>query len=273
MVMNIFTLVPKNYKNISRSPKNIYRLAKYFIARAFGSEDYVPFLIISRSRTGSTLLMTSLNSHPNIMCLGERLNFLRRNEKSRKRNPASIIKNFYSKQPRYTKAAGFKLFYSHPNDASESEREAIWAQLAAIDNLKIVNLRRENVLRALISKELAAQSGEYFSTNKSNGSKSSKKIEFKPEKLHEELDKNEHRQKTCLDRFNHCKKLEITYEQLVSNPSETHQALCDFLNVDQVSLSSDLKKQNPEPIKEILTNYTELEEYFSGTAYSSFFKE
>ena len=271
--MNIFTLVPKNYKNISRSPKNIYRLAKYFIARAFGSEDYVPFLIISRSRAGSTLLMTSLNSHPNIMCLGERLNFLRRNEKSRKRNPASIIKNFYSKQPRYTKAAGFKLFYSHPNDASESEREAIWAQLAAIDNLKIVNLRRQNVLRALVSKEIAAQSGEYFSTKKSNGSKSSKKIEFKPEKLHVELDKNEHREKTCLNRFNHCEKLEITYEQLVSNPGETHQALCDFLNVDQVSLSSDLKKQNPEPIKEILTNYTELEEYFSGTAYSSFFKE
>lgn len=233
----------------------------------------MPFLIISRSRTGSTLLMTSLNSHPNIMCLGERLNFLRRNEKSRRRNPVSIIKNIYGKQPGYTKAAGFKLFYSHPNDASESEREAIWAQLAAIDGLKIINLRRKNVVRALISKEIAAQSGEYFSTKKSDGPKSNKKIEFRPEKLHEELGKNEHREKTCLSRFNHCEKLEITYEQLVSNPSETHQALCEFLNVDQVCLSSDLKKQNPEPIKEILTNYVELEEYFSDTEYSHFFQE
>ena len=266
MVMNIFTRAPRN-------PKNIYRTAKYFIARIFGSENYAPFLVISRSRTGSTLLMTSLNSHSNIICRGERLNFLRRNEKSRKRNPVAVIKNIYGKQPTYIKAAGFKLFYSHPNDGSESEREAIWAQLAAIDNLKIVHLRRENVLRALISKEIAAQSGEYFSTKKSNGPKSPKRIEFKPEKLHEELDNNELREKTCLSRFNHCEKLDITYEKLVSNPSETHQALCAFLNVDQVSLSSDLKKQNPEPINEILTNYAELEEYFSNTAYSKFFQE
>ena len=122
MVMNIFTRAPRN-------PKNIYRTAKYFIARIFGSENYAPFLVISRSRTGSTLLMTSLNSHSNIICRGERLNFLRRNETSRKRNPVAVIKNIYGKQPTYIKAAGFKLFYSCLLYTSPSPRDATLSRM------------------------------------------------------------------------------------------------------------------------------------------------
>ena len=47
------------------------RLAWYGLLAPFGHEDYVPFIVLTRSRTGSNLLVSFLNGHPDIFCEGE----------------------------------------------------------------------------------------------------------------------------------------------------------------------------------------------------------
>jgi hypothetical protein len=46
-----------------------------------------------------------------------------------------------------------------------------------------------------------------------------------------------------------------------------------FLGVNYCELFSDLEKQNPEPLSELIQNYGELKDRFTGTEWSRFFME
>jgi LPS sulfotransferase NodH len=72
--------------------------------RLFGNKEYKKYIIISTSRTGSTLLMALLNSHKNIICDGELFKDL--GVKTCK----EIWINFFNHKPKNRKHVGFKLF-------------------------------------------------------------------------------------------------------------------------------------------------------------------
>ena len=52
-------------------PKKGLLYLKHGLFSLWGDQDYKPFIILSRSRTGSNLLVSLLNSHPQIFCEGE----------------------------------------------------------------------------------------------------------------------------------------------------------------------------------------------------------
>ncbi|WP_280564143.1 hypothetical protein [Chromohalobacter sp. 48-RD10] len=93
-----------------RNPKKAIRVVRYKGASVIGDNRYRKFIVLTRSRTGSNLLVSLLNSHPNISADGEI--FSKLNGRDYKR----IISNAFSRQPRYIKAKGFKIFYYHPQD-------------------------------------------------------------------------------------------------------------------------------------------------------------
>mgnify|MGYP006437466411 CR=1 FL=1 len=65
----------KNIKQVlSQSIKN----SKKRVLSIFDHENFTKFIVLSRSRTGSNLLISMLNSHPNISAEGEK--FSRLNE-------------------------------------------------------------------------------------------------------------------------------------------------------------------------------------------------
>ena len=81
---------------------------RYLILKILGHRNFKRFIVLSRSRTGSNMLISYLNSHPNIVAKGEALK--RMNRKS----ASDILKEIYSNQPFWKKAVGFKIFYYHP---------------------------------------------------------------------------------------------------------------------------------------------------------------
>ncbi len=106
----------------------------------FGNRNYRKFVIVSDSRTGSTLLMQLLKIHPEIICFGEE--FKKLNGKSCRRKWSEIFRN----RPREVRWVGFKLFYNHPSD---SEDKKVWEFIEKDQDIVIIHLTRRNILRPL----------------------------------------------------------------------------------------------------------------------------
>ncbi len=70
--------------------------------------DFQRFIVLSRSRTGSNMLLSFLNSHPNIHAEGEVFNRLNG------QNYQEILSRVFADQPPRILAKGFKIFYYHP---------------------------------------------------------------------------------------------------------------------------------------------------------------
>ena len=110
------------------------------------------------------MLVQYLNSHPHIRCEYETLGILDN------RSGPALVKRIYSKQPFFTKAKGFKVFYYHPMDASDEVFEQTWKALVSIPNLHMIHLKRINVLETAISSKIAYQTGLYGNTGTKNTS-------------------------------------------------------------------------------------------------------
>ena len=81
------------------------------------SDQYNKFVIIARSRTGSNLLRSYLNSHPNIEAHDELFRELKR------KSCQEIWKGLFIKKNKKIKYVGFKIFYYHPLEGSDN---SIW---------------------------------------------------------------------------------------------------------------------------------------------------
>lgn len=99
----------------------------------------IKFIVLTRSRTGSNLLVSMLNSHPDVRCGGEELRSLNGRQVSE-----AIETSFPIRQA--LKASGFKIFYYHPLDDSSG---AVWDTLSAMRELRVLHLMRRNILRTL----------------------------------------------------------------------------------------------------------------------------
>ena len=74
-------------------------------------------------------------------------------------------------------------------------------------------------------------------------------------------------------KFNEHDYLEIHYEDLASQNNKTMDKVFKFLNVNPTKIKTSLKKQNPEQIKDIVLNYTELKERLIAMELNSYLLE
>src|SRR5699024_1614793 len=119
---------------------------KYNLLSVFGDKDYKRFIVLTRSRSGSNWLISLINSHPHLKSDGEIFHDLNG------RSYQHILAKTFSKQPSFIKAKGFKIFYYHP---LEDDTAGVWDALKSQDDLHVNQLRRENILKTLISRKNA----------------------------------------------------------------------------------------------------------------------
>jgi hypothetical protein len=119
-------------------------------------DNYQRFIILSRSRTGSNLLISYLNSHPNILAENEIFQRLQGKDYQK------ILTQTFRPYPERIRAVGFKIFYYHPVDV---ENCLLWDDLIAMKNLHIIHLKRRNILRVLVSRKIAARSKSWSSVD------------------------------------------------------------------------------------------------------------
>ena len=66
---------------------------------------------------------------------------------------------------------------------------------------------------------------------------------------------------------------EVYYEDLVRDRDNVLNEVQSFLKVTSARLTSPLRKQNRYSLREQLTNYDELKEYFQNSEWVTFFEE
>jgi LPS sulfotransferase NodH len=230
---------------------------------AVGSSDYVPFIVLTRSRCGSNLLLSYLNSHPHVFVEAEI--FWRMNG----RDPIARLRRTFGKQPRRVRARGFKIFYYHPLDHA---REGLWNELEAMEALRIIHLRRENVLRTLVSRKVA-QFDRVWLAEADVPSAPKPRVTFTVPELEAGFSQTRDWEESAARRFCNHATIRVTYENLVANPAETMESTLQFLGLGSFRLHTTLRRQNPERLSELIENYQDLRDAFENTPWRRYFVE
>lgn len=226
--------------------------------------QYRKFLLLTSPRSGTHMLKTSLDAHPNMVCLTEMFNpdYIAREYDYDDSMPApQVLKKYiYKDYEPEVKAVGFCL---HRFGSNFGNWPNLWNILKNTEDLYIVSLTRNNLLRRYLSVQLQ-QIPNLAKT------KLEPKV-FDPVELKEDFT----RQNKKIDEFNQFFSdhpiINVTYEQLCEDYTTTMNKLQDFLGVPMVELKPGTGKRNNPPISDYILNYQELKQQFANTEWSAFF--
>ena len=212
---------------------------------------YIPFVILCEPRSGSTLLHTYLNFHPQIQSYGE---ILRETWEVKKDAHADPLENSIRKPhaPKI-KAVGLKLFYFYYEHALYA---GAFQEILKNHDIKIIHLIRKDILKLYISLQRAEKTNVWSST-KAPVREAVEKITINIEDFRYFATTYVQRQKTFQNLFQNHPIHNITYEDLSSNPDDVLKGVQKFLGVSIKKLQSLLQKQNAENMEGLLINYEE----------------
>ncbi len=243
-----------------------------------GSDDYQKFVLIGTARVGSTLLQAYLNQHPNIFCEGEiyntdHLKIYGKKERliQKLRNaPVQFVKEYgFPKHENKIQSAGFKLFYEHFRD---KRTKKVWDFLAEKKDLKIIHLKRENVLRSLVSLKIAYKTNEWRSFEEKEDE--NKEIILTKEECLERFNFLEQNEKFVDNHFSKQPILKLKYKDLVRKKQKAMADIYSFLDTEVIEVAeAAIKRQNPEPLHKLIANFDELKDDFKNSIYIKHFQE
>jgi LPS sulfotransferase NodH len=188
------------------------------------------------------------------------------------RNYQEILDSTFSNHPKFVKSVGFKIFYYHPNDEHNSE---LWETLINMENLRVIHLKRRNILRTLISRKIAEIQDQWAKTNKEIQSRNKvpKQVSISVEDLNKGFNQTRRWENDGAHKFADHPIIDVYYEDLVENKDAELRKIWEFLDVSTFEAKTPLKKQNPESLSELLTNFDEISTYFLDTEWHPFFVE
>jgi LPS sulfotransferase NodH len=237
----------------------------------------VPFVILFVERSGSSFLATLLESHHEIHCQCEIfpadsywINEHKNIELNTLEEDMNILtKAFSYKENSPLHAKGFKIKF--PSQVKYYPQ--IWDSLLHHrDKTHFIALNRNNVLKQSVStlnrnRLLDSPTREYLFPNPNKP-----KIHVDATELVSMMKTYDKRNK---DLFASIKQLphvlSCSYEDLLTNESETLKRILAFLQVDSSTpLCSNLKKVTPDNLDDIVENMDEIKQKLSGTKWEKF---
>lgn len=229
-----------------------------------GQRYYQRFAVLARSRTGSNLLVSLLDSHPAVVAHYEVFRTLG------ERSCNQIFNRVFCRYPPGIKAVGFKIFYYHPNDDDSGE---IWRLLRADPALKILHLKRRNVLRTIVSRSIAASTEAWVQTGKDPTF--DRRVDLCPEQVRKDLELTRRWETEYEEMFrtNGNPVLTLSYEELAEDMSSVFTQVCKFLAIPPQVPTTRFQRQNPEGLHELIRNYSEVRESLAGTCWEELFDE
>lgn len=220
------------------------------------------FVVHPLPRTGTYLMSSSLNSHPNITCLDE---IMLRDAGTGTLFGDKNIEDYLSEleQKHQNKRWGFTL---HPQQVNELERSSIAARCD-----KIIFTYRRNFLKQLCSIKIARKKRMWL-CNLENSNLI--KISINPERAikHFEITAQliEESRKFWT---NQCPVLEFTYTDLCKKFDNIMSQSLSFLDVHAFRCVPSTHRQESRELDQIIINYKELYQALARTKWVKFFKE
>jgi len=247
-----------------------------------GRTDFTRFIILGRSRTGSNFLRGLISSHPAVLSMGEI--FRNRDEidfdhpdyrvsdkvlELYKSDPAAFLETVvFRKVPVQYQAVGFKLFYYH---ARKPPYLQLWQYLEQHPEIRIVHIKRRNMLHTHLSRAKAEQSGVWVNINGVKEDQSAVNLNYDDclKDFQQTLD-----WETWADTYfkNH-PLTQVYYEDLAADYPGHAARLQQFLGLKEMLLEPSTHKQSNAPLSAAIQNYAELKARFAGSQWAGFFEE
>lgn len=244
------------------------------------NEAYVPFVVIGRSRTGSTLLLRSLKDHPGVIGYGELFRGDRINWQMQLGSPSSSERVRYAADPSTllqervfgaygpkTQAVGFKLFYYH---AQLPNWQSVWHYLAAQPTLRVIHVKRHNLLATHLSRKVADLTGRWNDKVVGGGGRSLLTLDY--DECCQDFEQTRQWEVACDQRFANHPLLQISYEDLAANFAGELAKVQQFLGLPAQTMKPATVKQEQKPLAQRIANYSELKAQFVGTTWATFFE-
>ncbi len=234
------------------------------------------FVIVGAPRTGSTLLVKTLNSLHGVCCHGELLgedqvrgyedgvDLLTISEKQRMNRVQTLLQARNSDPTGFIEraldaegtAVGFKALYNAL--LSPRWREVVrW--LLSLDDIRFVHLRRNNHVRRFVSEQILLQGGPNHSAA---GGRSELSI-----RIHVDIDQFLQRSSELEAQAAQISALlsgqdvlESSYEALAADTAATVRQVCHFLGLDDIAsdIQPALRKVGAADLRDTVSNFQEL---------------
>ena len=250
------SLIPEAYEQrpyLGRLIKGALQELKFSL-RPGHPEPAHKFMIFAQGRTGSTLLTSTLDKHPDIRCDDEILivprAFPRRFVEITARQAPAKAYGFHVK---ITQLHGWQRIHDIAGFLKDME-EGGW---------QIIYLSRKNVLRHVVSNIFAEAAGTFHmdgnETRPTSVSLTLKRLEYE---LRLRIKLGEAERHALKGR----RAFELVYERDLLEPErqkDTFAALQEIVGVKGVPLKPRLKKMVLAPLSELLSNYDEVADWLS----------
>jgi Sulfotransferase family len=232
------------------------------------------FIIAGIRRSGTTLIRTTLDAHPQIRCYGEVFSPLHHNEFGYGRflheSMMRRIQNLFMRRKLVEsyldtilnspdhRATGFKLILS------QSRRYPMVLPYLRRHNTRVIHIVRENVLKTLVSRT---------TKRVTNVASSTKPVARAPvtlpaEKLPAQLERLRRSNEAWKKETHGMPYLRVTYEDFVAERERELGRMLEFLEVDNLpDVKSSMVKVNPDDMREIIANYDAVERSLKGTPF------
>lgn len=277
----LHTLVGKTKTLKARSTPYLRTLAlEKGLAR--GQTGYTRFLILGRSRVGSNFLRGLLNSHSQIAVFGE----LFQNKEAigwampGYRQSRGLMALFHEQPVRFLEekvfhpfpvdvaAVGFKLFYYHARDEAW---QPVWDYLRAHTEIRVIHLRRENILKTHLSKQQAEMTDVWVNTEGVQEKRPGVTLSY--EGCLEAFTSTRRWEREAEAFFADHDRIDVVYERLAADYRTEVARIQAFLGAPPQPPAPQTFKQPDRPLSEAILNYGELKAQFAGTEWASFFVE
>ncbi len=237
----------------------------YWTLRSFKKLD-CKFLIFAQGRSGSTLLIDLINSHPDVFAYGE---IFDHRVMQNVNNPVRFAEGLccLSRKP----VCGFKaMIYQLERDQKQDPKKVLKAFQE--NGWKILYLHRDNLFHHAISDIKSDMTNTFHSYEKKDGEKNPK-ICIEPNLLRQTLDFRrdcEQRELKVLEDIPH---LHIRYEKdLLSDESKqaTLNRIFSYLGLKPHTAATRMKKVISKNLEDEIDNYRELVDGLKGSEYEKF---
>lgn len=252
--------------------------------RWIASGDYTKFVVLTRARSGSNLLIDALHHHSNVIAYNEVLhigggiiwgepfpNLHTTPEVLRLRieEPVGFLEKIIFRQyPVWINAVGFKLHQSHLR-----RNAGVKDWLKDNMNLKVIHLVRRNRLASLVSAQIALIEKRWISKTDNNKHGKTTRITLDHEQclqafqeFQEDMDGYER-----LLANHDCQR--VYYEDICSNFQDELDKIQSFLALNPQKLRTTNRRIRVKPLSEIIENYEELKKKFQNTPYIDYFDD
>ena len=243
------------------------------------------FVVFTTPRTGSTLIVKTLDAHPEILCAGElfffkgdiyhteyqyrfwrvpggnKINYLV-NYPKLFCTLNNFLDKFYTHKDASIKAKGFKLMHFQTYYTP-----GIFQYLKKND-VKVIVLIRKNVLRNTLS-DLKARSTKVYHNEGNASTLTMPTFKVDIEELGRKMQQIEGFNKQLENCTTNLNRKIIYYEDL-ENWDETISDVLNYLNVTNISLAPASKKLNPDRLEDMIENFSEVKSWLEKNNYEKY---